>query len=94
MEQTINHEQSVSSPGYEAPQGDLECAIARLWMEAFNIDRICRHDNFFELGGNSLLAMNLTEAFETSLELSIPVVAVFQNPTIADLASYIGGASE
>ncbi|MDO9005769.1 MAG: amino acid adenylation domain-containing protein, partial [Aquabacterium sp.] len=44
------------SPAYEAPQGELETALAALWAEVLGVPRVGRRDNFFELGGHSLLA--------------------------------------
>ncbi|PHN21027.1 non-ribosomal peptide synthetase [Pseudomonas sp. ICMP 460] len=49
----------LRSHAYEAPQGDIEIAMARHWMELLNVERVGRHDNFLELGGHSLLAVSL-----------------------------------
>jgi hypothetical protein len=46
---------------YEAPQGELEEALAAIWAEVLGVPRVGRNDNFFELGGHSLLAMRLLE---------------------------------
>ncbi|MFC5769745.1 non-ribosomal peptide synthetase, partial [Thauera sinica] len=43
--------------GYEAPQGEVEQTLARLWSELLGVAQVGRHDNFFELGGHSLLAV-------------------------------------
>jgi aryl carrier-like protein len=46
---------------YEPPQGPAEQALAQLWQELLQVERVGRQDNFFELGGHSLLAVNLIE---------------------------------
>ena len=78
-----------ASNQYEEPRGDLEQAIAHLWQDVFHVDRIGRNDNFFELGGNSLLGMNLSEMFATRLGLEVPVLAIFQHPTIGEISQVI-----
>ncbi|KPW05838.1 Syringopeptin synthetase C, partial [Pseudomonas syringae pv. atrofaciens] len=52
---------SVASQGYEAPEGDTEMAIARIWQDLLQLEQVGRHDHFFELGGHSLLAVKLIE---------------------------------
>lgn len=74
---------------YEEPQGELEHAIAGLWREAFKLERVGRHDNFYELGGNSLLGMDLSEMFMTRMAIEIPVLAIFQYPTVRELAEVV-----
>ena len=74
---------------YEDPQGELELALAQVWRDAFHLEKISRHDNFFGLGGNSLLGMELTEMLATRLGIQIPVVVVFQYPSIRELAEVI-----
>ena len=44
---------------YEPPVGAVEEAIARIWSELLNVERIGRNDNFFDLGGHSLLAVRV-----------------------------------
>ena len=84
---TVNMTLGVSE--YEDPQGELELAIAQLWKELFHLERIGRNDNFFELGGNSLSGMDLSEMFTTRLALEVPVLSIFQYPTVAELARVI-----
>jgi natural product biosynthesis luciferase-like monooxygenase protein/amino acid adenylation domain-containing protein len=71
--------------GYEAPVGEIETTLARIWAEALNLDRVGRHDNFFELGGHSLLAASLIE--RVRLEgFDLDVRALFTAPTVAEMA--------
>ncbi|KMJ44713.1 peptide synthetase [Xenorhabdus khoisanae] len=48
---------AIVARGYEAPQGDVETALAQIWQELLGLDRVSRHDHFFELGGHSLLIL-------------------------------------
>ena len=40
---------------FEAPLGDTEEKMARIWKDLLHLDRVGRNDNFFDLGGNSIL---------------------------------------
>ncbi|MBS9761482.1 non-ribosomal peptide synthetase, partial [Pseudomonas mosselii] len=71
---------------YEAPQGDTEQLLARIWGELLGVERIGRHDNFFELGGHSLLAVTLTSRLrEAGLEADVR--SLFEHPTLAGYAA-------
>ena len=72
---------------YEEPQGDIEQAIAGAWREVFGLERVGRNDNFFELGGNSLLGMDLADLLATRLAIELPVVTLFMNPTVRQIAA-------
>lgn len=39
---------------YEAPQGEIETALASIGAELLKVEQIGRYDNFFALGGRSL----------------------------------------
>jgi amino acid adenylation domain-containing protein len=75
---------------YEAPRGPIEAALAALWAELLEIERVGRHDNFFELGGDSLLAVDLIERLRRQ-NLKADARAVFSHPSVAALAAVIDG---
>ncbi|WP_259468708.1 condensation domain-containing protein, partial [Pseudomonas syringae] len=81
------------SRGYEAPQGETETQIAVIWQELLGVEQVSRHDNFFELGGHSLLAVSLIGRMR-HIGLSTDVKALFSQPTLAALASAVGGGDE
>jgi arthrofactin-type cyclic lipopeptide synthetase B len=78
---------------YAAPQGAVETAIATLWQDLLQLDRVGRDDNFFELGGHSLLAVKLIERMRQQ-DLSADVRVLFGQPTLAALAAAVGGQQE
>jgi len=84
---------SVVVRAYEAPQGDTEIALASLWAELLNVERVGRHDNFFELGGHSLLAVSLMGRLRR-LGLSADVKVLFGQPSLCALAAALGGGRE
>ncbi|WP_339505483.1 non-ribosomal peptide synthetase, partial [Pseudomonas sp. RL_105y_Pfl2_101] len=84
---------AVISRGYEAPQGQVETAIARIWQDLLKLEQVGRHDNFFELGGHSLLAVKLIERMR-QVDLAADVRVLFGQPTLAALAAAVGGHTE
>ncbi|MGC5700441.1 amino acid adenylation domain-containing protein [Pseudomonas sp. NFXW11] len=85
--------EALLSRAYEAPQGELENTLARLWAEVLQVERVGRHDHFFELGGHSLLAVSLVarmhqEGLHTDARL------LFSQPTLAALASHTREGSQ
>ncbi len=74
--------------GYEAPQGEIETALAAIWCDVLKLDRVGRHDNFFELGGHSLLAVILIERMRRK-GLQVDVRALFAASTLAELAATV-----
>jgi len=80
---------------YEAPQGEIETALAGIWAEVLKLDKdkIGRRDNFFELGGHSLLAVALVERMRRK-GLQVDVRALFTSPTLAELATTVGAKAD
>nr|UXB95126.1 non ribosomal peptide synthetase [Pseudomonas syringae] len=81
---------AVGSRGYEAPEGDTEMAIARIWQDLLQLEQVGRHDHFFELGGHSLLAVKLIERMR-QIDLVADVRVLFSQPTLSALAAAVGG---
>jgi len=79
---------SVITRHYEAPQGDVETAVAAIWQDLLGLERIGRHDHFFELGGHSLMVVTLIERLRQQ-GLSADVRTVFITPTLAAMAETI-----
>ncbi|MGA9705478.1 non-ribosomal peptide synthetase, partial [Pseudomonas sp.] len=71
---------------YEAPEGDTEILLARLWAELLGVERVGRQDNFFELGGHSLLAVSLIGRLRQE-GMEADVRALFEQPTLAGYAA-------
>jgi len=65
-----------------SPRTPLEEALAAIWCDVLDIDRIGIHDNFFGIGGHSLLAMRLISKIRKVLDVEIPLRTFFENPTI------------
>ncbi|MDF5894455.1 syringopeptin non-ribosomal peptide synthetase SypB [Pseudomonas syringae pv. syringae] len=81
---------ALASRGYEAPEGDTEMAIARIWQDLLQLEQVGRHDHFFELGGHSLLAVKLIERMR-QIDLVADVRVLFSQPTLSALAAAVGG---
>ena len=71
---------------YEAPRNDLERTLARLFQDMLGEEQVGIHDNFFDLGGNSLVATQLITRLREELEVEIALRALFEAPTVAQLA--------
>ncbi|KAF9343167.1 hypothetical protein BGX26_006143, partial [Mortierella sp. AD094] len=78
--------EAFASRGYDAPQGEIETALAVIWADLLKIERIGRHDNFFMLGGHSLLAVKLIGLVRLSLGFELKLRTLFEVPTIAQLS--------
>jgi amino acid adenylation domain-containing protein len=70
-----------------APRTDLERALVSLWEEALDVHPIGVTDNFFDLGGHSLLAARLCARLCEQTGRRLHVAALFQTPTVAELAA-------
>jgi amino acid adenylation domain-containing protein len=76
-----------------APQSTVEKQLANLWCDLLQLDEIGIDDSFFDLGGNSLAAVRMVRQYHARFGHEIPVVKVFQHPTIAKLAELFEAAS-
>ena len=80
------------STSYTAPRDEREAALASLWEELFGIAPLGVDDSFLELGGHSLLAIQMVTQIRQRLAADLPVTALFESPTIAELARAVARA--
>nr|QNL34618.1 SteC [Pseudomonas sp.] len=83
---------AVLSRHYEAPQGEVETVLARVWAEVLNVEQVGRHDNFFELGGHSLLAIRLVNLLQRAGQ-PVTLAELFQRPSVESLAALLSQRS-
>jgi acyl carrier protein len=76
---------------YDAPRDETEQRIARIWQDALGIDEVGINDSFAQLGGHSLLAIRIVAELRKAFQIDLPVRALFDAPTVAELSSYIKG---
>ena len=78
---------------YRAPATAIEEILAGIYAQVLGLDRVGVDDSFFDLGGDSLSAMRVIAAVNTSLDASLAVRTLFDAPTVAQLAPRIGESS-
>jgi amino acid adenylation domain-containing protein len=83
---------ALSAREYEAPQGEIEQALAALWAELLRVERVGRHDRFFELGGHSLLAVQLVSQIRATLGVELPLRELFAGSSLSALAEAVRAA--
>ncbi|UCH95356.1 MAG: amino acid adenylation domain-containing protein [Candidatus Aminicenantes bacterium] len=81
---------------YAAPRNKVEKKLSGIWKELLGIKQksIGITTNFFEIGGHSLRATFLAAVIHKEFNVRVPLVKIFETPTIKGLAEYITEAAE
>lgn len=66
---------------------DLTGTVRQAWQEALGVDGIALDDDFFDLGGDSMVAARLAALLEGRLGVEVPLLTVFDHPTVAELTA-------
>ncbi|HJT57659.1 MAG TPA: amino acid adenylation domain-containing protein, partial [Ktedonobacteraceae bacterium] len=72
-----------------APGTPIEELLLNNWKDVLGNEQIGIQDNFFELGGHSLLATRVVARIRATLQVDLPLRAIFEAPTIQGLARHI-----
>ena len=74
---------------YAEPRTPVEEQLVEIWEEVIGLERVGIHDNFFELGGHSLLATRVVSRVRKVFQVELPLLSLFEEPTIAGLSERI-----
>lgn len=81
--------QRAKSGGVIAPAGDFETAVAAIWKDILRVEHVGVDDNFFDFGGHSLQVVQVQNRLRETLGVDVPVLKLFQFPTIRLLAKFV-----
>jgi gramicidin S synthase 2/tyrocidine synthetase-3 len=79
----------LQTVAYVAPEGDREQLLADLCREVLKQERVGVTDNLFSLGATSFDIIQLTHRLGQELKMDIPVITLFEYPTIAAFLEHI-----
>jgi len=77
---------AVTAPVAESPRSEAESAVVAVWQAVLGREGISVQDDFFDLGGQSLAAAQVVARLCDAFDIDLPVTAVFEQPTVAELA--------
>ena len=86
------HPRPNLSTAYMEPRTATERELADIWGSQLAVASIGIHDRFFDLGGHSLLAVQVASEIRDRFQIEMPVLKLFQAPTVAELATLIDQA--
>ena len=74
---------------YVAPETQFQETFARILQDYFGFEKVGIHDNLFEFGITSLDMIHINNALNKEMESDIPIVVMFEYPTIYGLGCYL-----
>jgi len=94
IRQAVNDSQQIRVAALVAmpPRDELQKRLSGIWQHVLRISPVGIHDNFFELGGDSFAAVRILSDVEAITGYSLPLVALIEAPTIAELAELVRDA--
>ena len=77
----------VQGEAEDAKATVLEELVAGIWRKVLGVEHVGPRDHFFQLGGSSLTTIQVAMGIRDSLGIDLPLRAVFEAPTVTQLAA-------
>jgi phthiocerol/phenolphthiocerol synthesis type-I polyketide synthase E len=72
-----------------APEDGVERVVAGIWRELLGVPRVEAHDDFFQIGGHSLIGLQVLARLREAFSVELPLRALFEAPTLGELAAVV-----
>jgi acyl carrier protein len=82
-------DRSAVDETYIPARTPIEAELVQIWRDILGIAQVGVYDNFFALGGHSLLATRVIARIDYAFAIQLPLQAIFEAPTVADLAENV-----
>lgn len=79
------------APVSRPPRTPMERTVAEVWADVLGHPAIGVDDNFFDVGGHSMRLVAVQKRLASRLERTVPIVDLYEHPTVAALARHLGG---
>jgi amino acid adenylation domain-containing protein/FkbM family methyltransferase len=82
-----DHSRAAQDPA--EPQTETEKALAAIWKDLLNVEKVGLNDDFFDLGGHSLLAIRLISQLRSAFGVDVGLRSLFDRPTVGGLSEVV-----
>jgi phthiocerol/phenolphthiocerol synthesis type-I polyketide synthase E len=86
------HPRPNMTTAFGEPRSETERELAEIWGTQLGLEQVGIYDRFFDLGGHSLLAVQVCSEIRDRFQIELPVLKLFQAPTVAELAILVDEA--
>jgi amino acid adenylation domain-containing protein len=84
----------AKSPSTASPATPAEQLVAEIWRDVLETPEVGVLDDFFEIGGDSMLAAQVQSRILASTGRELPILTMFDSPTVRSIAEWIDQAPD
>ncbi len=86
------YENASGAHAYAEPRTETEQRLSAIWTALLKLERVGVQDDVFDLGATSLMVVSAVTQIQAEFGAALHIQAVFENPTVAQMATALEGA--